>query len=103
MGILEDVSNALMALDYQAQDGATVALAGKLAQEIDASDDPRIIGDLASRLLTVLIALGMTPASRAGAVKGVRRASPADALSTLDELRARRARANGTAHLDTPS
>ena len=101
MAILEAVSNALMAFDYAAQDGATVALAGKLAQEIDATEDPKLIGDLSSRLLTVLTALGMTPASRTGAIRGAgRRDLSADPISAIDELRERRTRSNRTKTVD---
>lgn len=104
MAILEAVSDALMSLDYTAQDGATVALAAKLAQEIDASHDPKIIGELSSRLLTVLIQLGMTPASRTGVAKGgSERDATSGATNVLDELRSRRARSRGTANLDATS
>lgn len=104
MGILEALSDALTAAHYDKRDQATIAIAGKLAQELDAASEPRIIGDLSSRLLTVLNSLGLTPISRTSAAKGVvTDVVVPNAQSTLDELRARRARSNGTAPMDSTS
>lgn len=100
MGILEALSDALTVAHYDKRDEATIALAAKLAQEIDAASEPRVIGDLATRLLAVLNALGLTPMARIAVAKGVSAdVAVPNAQNTLDELRARRQRPNGTEDL----
>ena len=97
MGILEALSDSLNASHYEKRDDAAIALAAKLAQEIDAAVDTKSIGDLSSRLLAVLNALGLTPMSRNNAIKGVvPNAGPPDTQNTIDELRARRTRTSGS-------
>lgn len=100
---------ALAAAKHEKRDGAAVALAVKLAGEIDRAEETKAVGDLAPKLLAVLAALGMTPAARTkvwdGGVADVpATAEPAGPVgdspaARLDEFR-RRARSRGTAAVD---
>jgi hypothetical protein len=67
-----------------AHDKATVNLAKKLATKMDELEDVDAIGALAPKLLAVLTALGLTPASRAAAAP---KGGPAPASTRLDQLR----------------
>jgi hypothetical protein len=58
------LSVALAAAKHERRDGAAVALAVKLAGEVDRAEDVKTLVDLAPRLLATLAALGMTPAAR---------------------------------------
>lgn len=96
---------ALTATKHEKRDGAAVALAVKLAGQVDAAGDAKTVGELAPKLLAVLAALGMTPAARApqvasrpaggvtdGAAGGPVVSSPAAQLDAFRErARARRA------------
>lgn len=86
------VDNAIRAAALAPREEATAALAKRLAAEMDATDDPKVAGDLAGRLLPVLAALGMTRTAAAGVTRG----GATDGRSALDELKQRRrARADG--------
>jgi hypothetical protein len=92
---------ALGAAKHERRDGAAVALAVRLARDVDAAQDTKTVGDLAPKLLAVLAALGMTPAARTkvwdGGVADVPNAEPAAAAgpvsdspaARIDEFRAR--------------
>jgi hypothetical protein len=58
---------ALSKTKHEARDGATVALAVRLAAAIDEAE-PKLLGELSARLLPVLAALQMTPAARSAVV-----------------------------------
>jgi hypothetical protein len=75
----------------------TAALARRLAAEIDAATDPDLVLKLAARLLPMLETLGMrkVPEIVEGSARGGR--------TTLDDLRARRARLGDAAVVDPAS
>jgi len=101
---------ALKAIKVAPADGASVALAVRLAQKIDETTDPGELGTLSARLLAALAALRMTPASRdsivrevaSGPASGGRSGSSAGGRS-IDELRSRRVRMHPAAAVDTPT
>jgi len=99
------VETTIKALKLRAEDAAAVQLARKYAEAIDGLDDDQFvhrIGIIGPSLLKALQALGGTPDSRtAGAVKGGAPDVVSPARAALDELRARRARPNRAADLDT--
>jgi hypothetical protein len=91
MSLVSTVTEALGALEPDARDGATRALALLYAEQIDA--DPVTLEVLGPKLLSTLEALGMSPRARASATKG----PPGATRNPLDELRERRAqRVSGT-------
>jgi hypothetical protein len=82
---------ALQAESQSPPDAATVALAVRYADDIDAG--AVALDKAGPQLLAVLAALRLTPAARMAVTKGV---SQTHASTALDELRARRrARADG--------
>src|SRR4051812_26934027 len=97
MAILQALADALNGSQFESRDAATIAIAVRLAQEIDAASELRAIGDLSTRLLNVLNALGLTPLSRIAITKGVAaNVAIPNAQTAVDELRARRARTDGS-------
>lgn len=97
---LESAVTAALAVDggpVTERDKATVELALAYARDLDAGGDITKVGP---HLLAALDALLLTPRSRAAAL---RKGTPGEAASRspLDELRARRARRNGTEAVDS--
>lgn len=90
------VISALDDLRTAPSDAAAVELALTYARHIDLGDD---LTKLGPALLATLTALGMTPSARAALAKGGGAGEPAK--SPLDELRARRARRDSAAPVDT--
>jgi hypothetical protein len=98
MTMRQAVDAALEAAPPAEADKAAAELARKYADEIDAADEGEFT-KLGSGLLACLEALQMTPRARALARKdGNKDDKPTG--NKLDELRAARARKNGTALVD---
>jgi hypothetical protein len=83
------LDDALRSAQIPAKGGAAVALAKRLASDIDATTDPDLLAKLTARYLPVLEALGLTMKPAAGAAKEGASGEP---RSSLDEIRERRAR-----------
>jgi len=79
-------------------DVAAMRLAWGYAERLD--DDAEALAKVGPLYLTVLTALGLTPAARAAAMKGGQTDERASA-SPLDELRERRSRKGGTSTMDS--
>jgi hypothetical protein len=80
-----------------AEGGALAERVAKLRAEVDVR---AVTSDVGPKMLAALAALGMTPAARAGVVKGGSDVRPG---SALDELRSRRARQRDAAAVDPAS
>jgi hypothetical protein len=106
MNVSQALRIALADAEYTPRDTAAVALAVKLAGMIDDETlDAKIIGDLGMKLLTLLTALGMTPAARAALTKGVTtNAVNPSSTATIASLRefsdTRRARLHTASDMD---
>lgn len=82
-----ELERALATLTAAPEDAAAVALARQLAAAIDADERQGVaLAELSSKLLAVLVQLGLTPAARARVARGGASGGP----SRLDILRARR-------------
>lgn len=89
--VSEALRVTLAELDLSGQDQAASALAGRLAELLDAEESGRTAAELAGKLLATLESLGATPAARKALLKGVP-AGESGKQSALDEFRARRER-----------
>ena len=86
--VLAALEVALHDVTLKDADSATVVLARKYAETIDA-DPAAYLPKIGHHLADLLAELGMTPRARAGVVRG---ATPSGTPSSLDELRDRRER-----------
>lgn len=97
MGVGSAFEVALLAVDRDDSDAATIELARTYCFEIDADAD--LLAALGPKLLACLTELLMTPKARAAVAKG---GDDAPHTSPVDELRARR-RQRGATDLDPPA
>lgn len=97
MTLRAELDVALAALTIKPEDGGTVALAQRYADEIDQGGAD--LAKIGPPLLAALEALQMSPRARAVAARGVKPDEPAKP-SPLDELRERRARKSHPPDLD---
>ncbi|WP_425440491.1 terminase small subunit [Prauserella shujinwangii] len=93
--VTAELEKALQAMEFTDKDRAAVAMARRLAVEMDMKlGNGRLTS---SKLLEVLVELGMTPKSRAAIAAKSKEQDQNVGNSKLDELRARRAaRSHGT-------
>jgi hypothetical protein len=87
-----ELATALKALQVDERDRPTVLLAMRYAAAIDRDSD--LLDSLGSKLMTALVQLQLTPASRNTAGAGAQPKSPA--VAALDELRAKRQQRAGS-------
>lgn len=94
VSVANSFNEALRQSKYEISDAAAIAIAMRLAQEIDTETDAKTVGDLSVKLLATLTALGMTPAARNAIAKGAVPNVPTgpDAIAHLRDRATGRAR-----------